>query len=105
MPAGFRHWIRKHRLTAVISPGHYFLQDWLRQSARDSIEWPVQFASLTGNAESEGAGIDERMEEVGKAAVGSVIGQIQRNATGLQENPETIFIEGRWRRGGPIEKR
>jgi len=98
-PEQFHQWICKQRLTAVLTPGHYYLRDWLHQAGRDHETWPVTLASLTGDQESSWPGIDERMEEVGAAAVRTVIARIQRNSTGVPDNSETILIEGRWRSG------
>lgn len=45
------------------------------------------------------AGIDQKNERVGAAAVDLAVEQLHANLYGLPENPKTVLIEGRWERG------
>lgn len=40
--------------------------------------------------------LDEKTEIIGAAAVDLVIGQIERNETGIPQDPKVVMVEGRW---------
>lgn len=48
------------------------------------------------------AGVDERFDAIGAAAVESVVAMMQRHERGIPEVAKHIMIEGRWRRGSTL---
>jgi DNA-binding LacI/PurR family transcriptional regulator len=51
------------------------------------------------------AGVDQRAEEVGGAAVDLVVDQINRNEAGVSHCPKTVTLTGLWVPGGTVENR
>jgi hypothetical protein len=63
----------------------------------------IGFAALTHNKEtSDMAGIDQRQEMVGAAAMDLVIGHIYRNEYGMPGAMKTVFIDGVWKNGNTV---
>jgi DNA-binding LacI/PurR family transcriptional regulator len=57
----------------------------------------LHYASLSWTAAEQGvAGIDQRPEAIGMAAIDVVIGQLQRGERGVPEFAMTAMVEGRW---------
>lgn len=110
----------KHLLPPLILPLHQetkALDAWLKQYRPDAVittEWDLardrlarvgacipddtSLIHLEWNPDLPGgaAGIDQRSEMVGSAAVDIVIGQIVRHERGEPEVRRTLLIEGRW---------
>lgn len=83
--------------------------DWLKADRPDCVFGPysilthhclpdgVPFAAQGGiGIGSHYLHIDEKPQLVGAAAVDLIIGQIQRNETGIPTDPKVVMVEGRW---------
>lgn len=93
-PAGFRDWVERHRITAVMGPGSDWLLRGWRGGGRSSS--PPDFASVVGIRQGAGQGIDERNELAGASAVQLVVSRIHANRYGIPEVPTHVQTEGVW---------
>ena len=87
----FLSWCRRTRPDVVISniPTPY---EWLAQSP-----FPIAFACLDRQPNDvEIAGIDQRSDAIGGAAVDLIVDQMRRNERGIPTSPSNILIEGTW---------
>lgn len=48
------------------------------------------------------AGLDQKPEKVGAAAIDLIVGLIQRNETGLPADPKVVMVEGSWVEGPSV---
>lgn len=91
----FARWLETENPDAIVSNDFYF-EDWLRELGF-RVPADVAFASLGVQAgDTSRAGIDQRGEQVGAAAMDLVAGQICRNEYGLPPVPETVLIPSVW---------
>jgi len=86
------------------------VRKWIEQERPDCIFGPHSIISLEclrpGDPPFAGQGgtgffvhhphIDEKPRLVGAAAVDLIIGQIQRNETGIPADPKVVMVEGQW---------
>ncbi len=70
----------------------------LREAADIPGELGVAALEL-GSAPDGMSGIDERMGEIGEAAVDLLIGRLQRNERGLPAISRRLHVAGAWRDG------
>jgi LacI family transcriptional regulator len=97
-------WLKRVRPDAVVSNDASFLR-WMREFGI-AVPAATAFASLNWETEQPRvAGVDQRQELVGAAAMDLVIGQIYRNEYGRPDSMKTVFIEGIWRDGATVTKR
>ncbi len=98
-----RDWFATHKPEVILGVGYFYR---LLQECGISIPGDVSFAQmdlLPGQPDSAGlAGIDQRFESVGAAAVDLVAGQINRNERGLPEEPHVLKVAGRWVEGASL---
>lgn len=100
----FGEWFERHRPEAVVS---FFpeVRQWLENLGL-RIPADVGFALLDWSPEmARCAGIDQRSEMVGSAAVDLLVEQIYHNHRGIPETPKLVFIEGRWVDGETVAVR
>lgn len=88
--ADFKQWFRRTRPDVVLAAGD-FIFDW-----REELRLKVPLAVLSWGPDSPCPGLDQKSEEVGRAAVDILIGQIQRNERGIPPTPRTVMVEGVW---------
>lgn len=95
--ARLHQWLRAERVDAIAltgMPGE--IHDWatgLGYKIPD--ELGLALVSRYGRTDHI-AGVDERMEAIGQAAVDAVIGLISNNERGLPEYPRHLLVEGHW---------
>jgi LacI family transcriptional regulator len=95
----FARWLEKEKPDAVVGNDLSF-ENWLRELGF-RVPGDVAFASLgVRPGDTSRAGIDQRGEQVGAAAVDIVAGQIWRNEYGLPPVPKTVLIPSVWVDGG-----
>ena len=97
-PEGVARWIRAEGLEAVlcVSP---VVHDWCLQSGFAMPE-ELGLASLNSpGKDSRLSGIDQRLEDVGAAAVEKVAARVYHNLTGVPRLPVTILVDGKWKNG------
>lgn len=99
--ASFALWIERSRPDAILSNDDVYLV-WMRELGV-AIPEDTAFASLGLERETpEIAGVDQRQELVGSAAMDLVVGQIYRNEYGTPDPVKTVFVQGVWRDGGTV---
>ena len=102
-PAGFEAWFQKHRPDVILGL-HEEVKTWL---ARMKIRVPreVGLVHLDRTADMEGwAGMDQRNDHVGVAAIDMIVGQIHRNESGIPEIPRSVMIESAWVAGRSVRR-
>lgn len=95
-------WARKEKLDVVIGGEPVILQELKRGNA-----FPSELDYVTVNwarEEPEVAGIDQRADQVGAAAIDLVIAQMHRGERGVPEVPITTMVEGRWVMGQSLTR-
>lgn len=89
----FIRWCQTHKPDVVLS-NDTLLLDWLRNSKDCKT---IAYANLDRHPFHEGqAGIDQRHELTGAAAVDLIVAQFNRNERGIPEHPRDLLIEGQW---------
>lgn len=95
--ARLRQWLRAERVDAVALtglPGEIY--NWAQELGY-KIPDDLGFALVSRYGKTDHiAGVDERMEAIGQAAVDAVIGLISNNERGLPEYPRHLLVEGTW---------
>lgn len=99
-PEAMRRWIGHHRLEALITqshtPYHFLRSTGLR------IPEELAMVTLENSPESSMAGIDQKPQELGTAAVRLVIRQLDRNLRGLPPVRQTTLLDGVWVDGATV---
>jgi DNA-binding LacI/PurR family transcriptional regulator len=91
----FARWLEQEKPDAIVSNDTFF-EAWLRELGR-RVPGDVAFGSLgLALGASVHAGIDQRCEQVGAAAMDLVISQIYRNEYGLPLIPTTVLVPSTW---------
>lgn len=94
--AGFLAWCEKARPEVVLDSGQT-TRSWL--SALPEEGRPA-FATLSWHEGLGGApGLDQKPEEIGRAAVDLVVEQLRLNSRGKPEQAKVVMVEGEWRVG------
>ena len=93
--AVFRAWFAQERPDVIIAAGD---KECIAIAAQLKVKvpGPVAFASATHTSQSVFAGIDERPEEIGSAAIEQLAAMIQRGEKGAPATPKVTMITGRW---------
>jgi LacI family transcriptional regulator/LacI family repressor for deo operon, udp, cdd, tsx, nupC, and nupG len=102
-PADVVRWVRRHRVDAVLA-GATLAEDcveWLRTSGL-AVPQDVAVASINTHGSRQLAGIDQRIAEVGRAAVEMLAGMLHRFERGIPPIPRLLLIEGEWREGPTV---
>jgi LacI family transcriptional regulator len=95
--ADFVAWLQRERPQAVIS-NYYPFADWARETGWFSRQRPLLYVPLNVNVpDPRWAGIDQRPDMVGAAAIDLIVSQVRRNEFGLPAVPVTMLVEGVWR--------
>jgi DNA-binding LacI/PurR family transcriptional regulator len=98
----FLAWVREEKPDVVISYTNAALP-WLK-AAGFAVPHNLGFVSLDVTPADGIAGIDQRHEEVGAAAVDLVIEQLNRDEHGLPGVPRGVLIEGVWIDGPTLRR-
>jgi len=97
-------WCAKEKLDVVISDNLVVMH--ALEQAGVSVPDDLAFATLNWETDTpQIAGIDQRPEHIGAAAMDMLIGQIQRGERGVPDVPLTTMVEGVWVDGGSIQKK
>ncbi|CAM3172276.1 LacI family DNA-binding transcriptional regulator [Rariglobus hedericola] len=97
-------WARAERLEVVLSDNTQALHELRRGGIRAPGE--IDFATLNwSKTECEIAGIDQRPDSIGAAAIDLLIAQIQRDERGIPAMPITSMVEGTWINGPSLSKK
>ena len=92
----FVRWCQTHRPDVILSNDPTILE-WLRGNKSCK---RIAFANLDRHPfQNDMAGIDQRHELVGIAAVDLIVGQFNRNERGVPIHPRDLLIEGEWVHG------
>ncbi len=98
-----RAWFKSERPDVVIASGDVTCRpivDLLGQRAPG----PIGFVSATKADRSAFAGMDERPEEIGAAAIEQLSAMVQRGEKGAPAVPKVTMIDGRWLEGKSVAK-
>ncbi len=99
----FLDWFHSTKPEVVLS-SDIRVYDWMKKNGM-RIPHDVGYVQLTHAEKEVGiSGIDQRPELVGAAVIDLIEAQIHRNESGLQNNPKTILIEGKWVPGSTLRK-
>lgn len=98
-----KRWMERHKPDAMIV-SDIALLEWIREIG---VRVPEDMGVVPLERWSGFACIDQKPERVGAAVVDLIVGQIQRNETGLPPDPRVVMVEGAWVpgpsvRGGPL---
>ncbi|AHF89714.1 LacI family transcriptional regulator [Opitutaceae bacterium TAV5] len=97
-------WIKRKRLDAVVSTNHHML----RHMRGIGIDVPGEagFVHLDWSAEKgEMAGVNQRSDQIGAAAIDLLIEQLNNNEAGIPLLPKTVMIDGCWHEGPSLRPR
>lgn len=89
--AEFNAWLAEARPDVLLVSSD-FMAKWLRR-----VEVSVPMAVLAWHEGCGYPGLDQKPFEVGEAAVDLIIGQLQRNETGIPRVPRVTMVHGEWR--------
>lgn len=97
----YRQWFNRHRPDVVMGgPG---LMNW-------AMAWGLRVPHDLGYADPQRppwtpwAGIDYHYRVIGAAGVDLVVGQLQRNESGVPAHPKVVTIRGTWAEGNTVRK-
>jgi DNA-binding LacI/PurR family transcriptional regulator len=90
-------WMKRHRPDAILSTEGNIVG--LLNAAGYRVPEDVAVAASSVRNSDADAGIFENPEEVGRAAVKTLISQLQRHELGIPEFPQDILVHGIWENG------
>ncbi len=93
-----RKWMQRHQPDAMIV-SDIALLDWIREIG---VRVPEEMGLATLERYPGHACLDQKPEKVGAAAIDLIVGQIQRNETGLPPDPRVVMVEGAWISGPSV---
>jgi DNA-binding LacI/PurR family transcriptional regulator len=101
--ARFHQWMREQQVDGVVLTGMPLeICEYIKELGYDvPNKVGVGIVSRFGRTDHI-AGVDERMQALGEAAVDAVIALISRNERGLPEYPRSSLVEGRWIERGTV---
>ncbi|MGE9290248.1 MAG: LacI family DNA-binding transcriptional regulator [Puniceicoccales bacterium] len=99
----FKEWYDRYRPDAAIISAPYWQSI---QSSPVRIPEDISIASpMVSKHNSELSGILEKCQEIGAAAVDTVVQMIEHDIRGIPEDPKYILLEGDWNEGKTIRPR
>jgi len=99
--AGLLKWVKAEKPDVIVGPSAGHLEFFRKNGYR--IPEDLGVVSMSVNAwEVPLAGINMRTEEIDRAAVDVVVGQINRNERGIPKVPRHVLIEGVWQNGPTV---
>lgn len=97
-------WVKENQPEAVVSTCE-MIHKWLSAEGY-RLPQDLGLVNLDWSPRFEGcAGIDQRAEAVGSAAVDLVVDQINRNEFGLPDKPNEVILTGAWVPGATVVRR
>ncbi|MDR1283402.1 MAG: LacI family DNA-binding transcriptional regulator [Opitutaceae bacterium] len=95
--AGNLHkWLRSRKPDAIVSAGCDFPQRYEAACGKSPPE-QIRYVNMNlHHADGRSRGIDQDSWSIGRLACGHLVTMLQRNETGLPEQPQIITIEGKW---------
>jgi DNA-binding LacI/PurR family transcriptional regulator len=101
-PGPFKKWFKEHRPDAIIANTHLYFR-FCREMGHKPPD--VAHVSLSAGPEHPGlAGISQNQDQVGAAAVDTILAQIHRNDYGLPAFPKKLLIQGTWVEGASVRR-
>jgi len=101
--AGLLKWVKAEKPDVLVGPSVGHLKFFRDNGYR--IPEDIGLVSMSVNAwDLPLAGINLRAEEIDRAAVDVVVGQINRNERGVPKVPRNVMIEGIWQDGPTVRK-
>ncbi|MES2692077.1 MAG: LacI family DNA-binding transcriptional regulator [Verrucomicrobiota bacterium] len=97
-------WFARERPDAIIAAGDKECRP-IAQTLGLRVPGAVAFASANKSGRSVFAGIEERPEEIGAAAIEQLAGMIQRGEKGAPGVPKVTMVDGRWIAGRSVDTR
>lgn len=96
-------WVAAQNIDVILSDNQIALQELKRHGIQ--IPGDVDYATLNWTkSEPEIAGINQRPDSIGAAAIDLVIAQLRRAERGIPTMPVTTMIEGEWVNGPSLKK-
>lgn len=93
-----KQWLQRHQPDAMIV-SDIALLEWIREAG---IRVPEDMGVVPLERCAGYASLDQKPEKVGAAAIDLIVGQIQRNETGLPADPRVVMVEGAWVNGPSV---
>jgi hypothetical protein len=95
----FYTWLDQQKPDLIIANSLFF-HEWLQERDYD-IPGDIGFVHLGVNsAEKTVSGVDQNHRQIGAAAVGMIISQLQKNTCGVPDSMQTVLTYGSWIDGG-----
>jgi DNA-binding LacI/PurR family transcriptional regulator len=99
--ATVRAWFAREAPDAIVAAGDKECRP-IAQMLGLRVPGPVAFVSANKAGRSVFAGIEERPEEIGAAAIEQLAGMIQRGDKGVPAVPKVTMVDGRWIEGRSV---
>lgn len=93
---GLDAWLRAHKPDAIISAGCDFPQLYELEHGKAPPKRIHYINMNLHHADHRSRGIDQDSWSIGRLACGHLVTMLQRNETGIPEQPQIISIEGKW---------
>lgn len=101
--AALASWMEKTKPDAILCDTPNLLK--MLQNLNYSVPDDVGLCATNLNDTSIDAGIDQKPEEIGRAAIRSLVAQLHENNYGLQQTQSEILVEGCWVDGSMLPDR
>jgi len=99
----FKLWVKRHRPDVILTV-HAEIREWLESMALSAPE-DIGLVHLDRTAGLSGwAGIQQRHDQIGFAAVDMLTGQLQRHEFGLPPFQKCMFVYGTWLDGETVQE-
>ncbi len=103
--AAFRRWFRAHRPDAILGVHMYRVLEAL-EKMRVRVPQQVGVVTLERREREAGiSGMEQNFEQIGAAAVNTIIAMLHRGERGLAEVPEKILLNATWVEGDTLPRR
>jgi DNA-binding LacI/PurR family transcriptional regulator len=102
---GLTRWLSQEQPDVLIS-SKALHRSWIEAEGR-RVPKDIGYVHLDcGAAElSDFAGVDQKSEEIGAAAVDLLVEEIHSNSRGIPDTPKTVLINGQWQEGTTLPPR
>lgn len=98
----FKTWVERHRPDAIMTL-HPEILEWVKGTGL-KVPDDIGIVHLDKHADLPWAGMQQNNEDVGRAAVDMVIGQLHRNEFGVPPLQKGVYITGSWMAGPTVRK-
>jgi len=102
--ASFLKWVEKHKPQVVLTYDRGS-ERWLIDAGYN-IPDDIGFALLDSSSDQSGhiAGVDQLIEDIGRAAINKLVANIEQNEMGIPQRPDFIRLGGIWREGETLKQ-